>query len=88
MATPHKSSKGLHFDLSSLYHSSTNDLDMDAIEKIFSLRKGKKKSFKDTILASFNIINEEHKSKYPTVTGALTFGKRPEKLNASLHLQK
>lgn len=73
------SSRGLHFDLSSLYHSSANDLDMDAIENFFSLHKGKKKSFIDTILASFNIINEEHKSKYLTVTGALVFGKRPEK---------
>ncbi|MFA6915055.1 MAG: RNA-binding domain-containing protein [Parachlamydiales bacterium] len=73
------SSRGLHFDLSSLYHSSANDLDMDAIENFFSLRKGKKKSFIDTILVSFNIINEEHKSKYPTVTGVLVFGKRPEK---------
>lgn len=72
------SSRGLHFDLSSLYHSSIDDLDMDAIENFFSLRKGKK-SFLNTILASFNIINEEHKSKYPTVTGALLFGKRPEK---------
>jgi ATP-dependent DNA helicase RecG len=73
------SSRGLHFDLSSLYHASTKDLDMDAIESFFSLRKGKKKSFTDTILASFNIINEEHKSQYPTVAGALVFGKRPEK---------
>lgn len=73
------SSRGLHFDLSSLYHATTNDLDIEAIESFFSLRKGKKRSFIDNILASFNIINEEHKSKYPTVTGTLIFGKRPEK---------
>lgn len=74
------SSRGLHYDLSSLYHSSINDLEMDVIENFFSLHRGKKKSFIDTILTSFNIINEEHKSKYPTVAGVLLFGIKPEKL--------
>ena len=73
------SSRGLHFDLSSLYHATIADLDMEAIENFFSLRRGRKKSSVEAILASFNIIREEHKSKYPTVTGMLLFGKRPEK---------
>lgn len=73
------SSRGLYFDLSSLYHATADDLDMESIENFFSIRKGKKKSSIDAILDSFNIINEEHKSKYPTVTGMLIFGKRPEK---------
>jgi len=73
------SSRGLHYDLSSLYHATTDELDMDAIEDFFSLRKGKKTSSVDAILVSFNIIHEEHKRKYLTVTGALLFGKRPEK---------
>jgi len=73
------SSRGLHFDLSSLYHSTAEDLDMDAIKDFFSLRKGKKASSVDAILIAFNVIHEEHKSKYLTVTGALLFGKQPEK---------
>lgn len=66
-------------DLSSLYHATADDLDMEAIENFFSIRKSKKKSTIDAILASFYIINEEHKRRYPTVTGMLLFGKRPEK---------
>jgi ATP-dependent DNA helicase RecG len=72
-------SRGLHFDSSSLYHASEEDLDMEAIGSFFSVHQGKKKSIFDAILASFNIINEEHKSRYPTVAGMLLFGKRPEK---------
>ena len=36
-------SRGLHFDLSSLYHAAADDLDMETIENFFSIRKGKKK---------------------------------------------
>lgn len=73
------SSRGLHYDVSSLYHTTMNDLDMGAIEDFFSIRKGSKKNSINAILASFNIIHEEHKSKYLTVTGTLLFGKQPEK---------
>lgn len=73
------SSRGLHFDLSSLYHATLGDLDMDAIRDFFALRKGKKKEAIDALLTSFDIIREEHKSRYPTVAGALLFGRRPEK---------
>lgn len=73
------SSRGLHFDLSSLYHGTTGDLDLDAIENFFSISNGSKKSSTDAVLSSFNLINEEHKSKYPTVAGMLLFGKQPEK---------
>ncbi len=73
------SSRGLHFDLSSLYHAAEDDLDKEALEDFFSIRKGKKKGSSDAIFSSFNIINEEHKVTYPTVTGILLFGKHPEK---------
>ncbi len=73
------SSRGLHYDMSSLYHTTMNDLDMAAIEDFFSFRKGSNKNSINAILASFNIIHEEHKSKYLTVTGMLLFGKQPEK---------
>ncbi len=73
------SSRGLHFDLTSLYHSTVEDLDMAAIEDFFGLSKGKKKSSIDAILSSYNIVHEEHKTKYPTVAGGLLFGKYPEK---------
>lgn len=73
------SSRGLHFDLSILYHATIEDLDMEALEAFFSIRKGKKISSIDSLLSAFHIICEEHKRKFPTVAGALLFGKRPEK---------
>lgn len=73
------SSRGLNFDLSSLYHATSDDLDRNAIEAFFSLSKGQKKESANAVLASFNIIREEYKILYPTVAGALLFGKKPEK---------
>lgn len=73
------SSRGLHFDLSSLYHAAEIDLDREAIEDFFNPRSLKKKKSIDAILGAYNIIREEHKRKYPTVTGALLFGKQPGK---------
>lgn len=73
------SSRGLHFDLSSLYHTTIEDLNMKAVEDFFNFHKKKQTNAIDSILSSFNIIQEEHKKKYLTVAGELLFGKRPEK---------
>lgn len=73
------SSRGLHFDLSILYHATADDLDRDTVTQFFSLRKGTKKSAIEDLLFSFHVISEEHKRKYPTVAGILLFGKQPDK---------
>jgi ATP-dependent DNA helicase RecG len=73
------SSRGLHFDLTSLHHGTVEDLDRSAIEDFFGIHKGTKKNSVDAILSSFSIVHEEHKIKYPTVAGELLFGKHPGK---------
>jgi ATP-dependent DNA helicase RecG len=72
-----RSSRGLHFDLSCLHHSKMSDLDMKSLQDFFAFNEKTNKNTIEATLHSFNIIYEEHKQKYLTVTGALSFSKQP-----------
>ncbi len=72
--------RGRSFDSMPVYQTTRNDLDMKKIQTFLAARKKTRNiSISDEILAAYNIECEEHSHLYPTVSGILCFGKKPEK---------
>lgn len=73
-------SRGRTFDMMPVYHGKEEDLDKKKILEFIRLRKSSKvKTLSHEILSSYNLMTEEHASRYPTVGGILLFGKEPQK---------
>jgi ATP-dependent DNA helicase RecG len=72
--------RGRSFDMLPVYHGKEEDLDERKILQFVHLRKSSRvKTVSSELLASYNLVVEEHSSFYPTVGGILLFGRDPQK---------
>ncbi len=73
-------SSGRSFDAMAIYHAREEDLDETKMLKFFNSRKrAKVDSPSLELLASYQLVLEEHAMRYPTVGGVLLFGKEPQR---------
>lgn len=73
-------SSGRSFDAMAVYHAREEDLDGAKILKFLNSRKKAKVDvLSPELLASYQLMLEEHATRYPTVGGMLLFGREPQR---------
>jgi len=72
-------SHGQSFDTMPVYHAKEDALDMQRFQSFLKVKRGKENIFvTKEQLFSYHLLAEEHAKKYPTVTGLLLFGFKPQ----------
>jgi ATP-dependent DNA helicase RecG len=75
-------SKGQSPDMKPVYHSSMNDLDMDAVDMFFRNRIQKPEESpnisREELMIHYKILVKEQQRTFPSIGGLLLFGKNPQ----------
>lgn len=72
-------SKGIDFESTPVYQATVADIDEEKFQLFLSRRRNNQlDKLNDDVLMAYNAIVYEHSKRYPTVSGILLFGRKPQ----------